>query len=104
MYGGPWLSRHIQISHGTTKYLTAQPKTLTAQPNISRRKQIDHGGSKFHGGTLACCMSIKAKMAEIRKLGRRDLELPEEEEDVEGLIRCNFFSGFEYKEIRLFLF
>ena len=71
MYGGPWLSRHIQISHGTTKYLTAQPKTLTAQPNISRRKQIDHGGSKFHGGTLACCMSIKAKMAEIRKLGRR---------------------------------
>ena len=78
MYGGPWLSRHIQISHGTTKYLTAQPKTLTAQPNISRRKEIDHGGSKFHGGTLACCMSIKAKMAESGNLEDGDLELPEE--------------------------
>ena len=44
-------------------------------------------------------MSIKAKMAESG-----DLELPEEEEDEEGLIRYYFFKGFEYKEIRLFLF
>ena len=45
-------------SHGTTKYLTAQPnnshsitKYLTAQPNISRHNQIAHGGSEFHGGS-----------------------------------------------------
>ena len=84
--------------HGTTKYLTAQPKTLTAQPNISRHNQI------AHGETLACCMSITAKMAESGDLEDGDLELPEEEEDKEGLIWCYFFSGFEYKEIRLFLF
>ena len=30
----PNISWHNQTSHGTTKYLTAQPKTLTAQPNI----------------------------------------------------------------------
>jgi len=33
-----------------------------------------------------------------------DLEVPEEEEDEEGLVRHYFFRGFEYKEIRLFLF
>jgi len=49
-------------------------------------------------------MSITAKMAESGDLEDGDLELPEEEEDKEGLIWCYFFSGFEYKEIRLFLF
>ena len=43
-------------------------------------------------------------MAESRDLEDGDLELPEEEEDEEGLIRYYFFRGFEYKEIRLFLF
>ena len=33
-----------------------------------------------------------------------DLEVPEEKEDEEGLIRNYVFRGFEYKEIRLFLF
>ena len=33
--------------HGTTKYPTAQPKTLTAQPNISRQNQISHGTTKY---------------------------------------------------------
>ena len=33
-----------------------------------------------------------------------DLEVPEEEEDEEGLIPNYVFRGFEYKEIRLFLF
>ena len=70
IYGGPWVSRHNQISHGTTKYLTAQPnisrhnqklsrhnqishgktKYLTAQPNISRHNQITNRKTKnFHG-------------------------------------------------------
>ena len=54
--------------------------------------------------SLACCMSIQAKMAESGDLEDGDLELPEEKEDEEGLIRYYFFRGFEYKEIRLFLF
>ena len=33
-----------------------------------------------------------------------DFEVPEEKEDEEGLIRNYVFRGFEYKEIRLFLF
>ena len=49
-------------------------------------------------------MSVKAKMAESGDLEDGDLELPEEEEDEEGLIRYYFFKGFVYKEIRLFLF
>ena len=53
---------------------------------------------------LACCMSIKAKIVESGDLEDGDSELPEEEEDEEGLIRYYFFRGFEYKEIRLFLF
>ena len=52
---------------------------------------------------LACCMSIKAKMAESGDLEDEDLKLPEEVDDEEGLIRYYFFRGFEYKEIRLFL-
>ena len=40
-------------------------------------------------------------MVESGDLEDGDLELPEEEE---GLIRYYFFRGFEYKEIRLFLF
>ena len=58
-YGGPWVSRHNHISHGTTKYLTAQPKTLTAQPktltaqpNISRHNQISHGTTKNSHGKI----------------------------------------------------
>ena len=43
-------------------------------------------------------------MAESGDLEDGDLELPEEEEDEEGLIRYYFFRGFEYKEICLFLF
>ena len=42
-------------------------------------------------------------MAESGDLEDGDLEIPEEEED-EGLIRYYFFRGFEYIEIRLFLF
>ena len=53
---------------------------------------------------LTCCMSIKAKIVESGDLEDGDLELPEEEEDEEGLIRCYVFRGFEYNEIRLFLF
>ena len=49
-------------------------------------------------------MSIKAKIVESGDLEDGDLELPEEEEDEEGLIRCYVFRGFEYNEIRLFLF
>ncbi|XP_078372629.1 uncharacterized protein LOC144656265 [Oculina patagonica] len=49
-------------------------------------------------------MSVEAKMAESEDSEDGDLELPEEEEDEEGLIRYYFFRGFEYKEIRLFLF
>ncbi|KAK2566452.1 hypothetical protein P5673_009971 [Acropora cervicornis] len=49
-------------------------------------------------------MSIKAKVAESGDLEDGDLELPEEKKDEEGLIRYYFFRGFEYKEIRLFLF
>ena len=40
-------------------------------------------------------------MVESGDLEDGDLELPEEEE---GLLRYYFFRGFEYKEIRLFLF
>ena len=67
MYGGPWVSRHNQISHSTTKKFMAQPnsswhnqtahgttKYLMAQPNISRqnqkllqKNQINHGKTKF---------------------------------------------------------
>ena len=43
-------------------------------------------------------------MVESGALEHGDLELPEEEEDEEGLIRYYFFRGFEYKEISLFLF
>ena len=43
-------------------------------------------------------------MAETRDLEDGDSEPPEEEEDEEGLIRYYSFRGFEYKEIRLFLF
>ena len=49
-------------------------------------------------------MSIKAKIVESGVLEDGDLELPEEEEDEEGLIRFYVFRGFEYNEIRLFLF
>ena len=40
--------------------------------------------------TRVCCMSIKAKMAESGDLEDGDLELPEEEEDEDGLIRYHF--------------
>ena len=43
--------------------------------------------------SLACCMSIKAKMVESEDLEDGDLELSEEEEDEEGLIRYYFFRG-----------
>ena len=43
-------------------------------------------------------------MAESGDLEDGDLELPEEEEGEEGLIRYYFFRGFEYEEIHLFLF
>ena len=42
--------------------------------------------------------------ADFEEFEDGDLEVPEEEEDEEGLIRYYFFRGFEYKEIRLFLF
>ena len=99
------LSRHSQISHGKTKY-------LTAQPNISRHNQITNRKTKnFHQifnsrqnqipsrqngisslqnqnlltaevnftaevlcRPLACCMSVKAKMAEAGNLEDSDLE------------------------------
>ena len=40
---------------------------------------------------LACCMTIKAKMVESGDLEDGDLELPEEEEDEEGLHSVLFF-------------
>ena len=43
-------------------------------------------------------------MVESGDLEDGDLELPEEEEDEEGLIRYYFFRGFAYKENSLFLF
>lgn len=43
---------------------------------------------------MACCMSIKATMAESGDFEDRDLELPEGEEDAEGLIPYYFFRGF----------
>ena len=43
-------------------------------------------------------------MVESGALEDGDLELPEEEEDEEGLIRYYFFRGFAYKENSLFLF
>ena len=43
-YGGPWVSLHNQISHGTTKH-------LTARPNNSRHNQISHGTTKNSHGT-----------------------------------------------------
>jgi len=43
--------------------------------------------------SLACCMSIKAKMAEPGDPEDGDPELPEEEEDEEGPIRHYFFKG-----------
>ena len=46
-------------------------------------------------------MAIKAKMAESGDFEDGDLGLPEEEEDEACII---FLRGFEYKEIRLFLF
>ena len=53
-YGGPWVSRHNQISHGTTKKSHGTNKYLTAQPNISRHNQklsrhnqISHGKTKY---------------------------------------------------------
>ena len=54
MYGGPWVSRHNQISHGTTKNSHGTTKYFTAQPNISRlnqklsrQNQINNGKTKF---------------------------------------------------------
>ena len=53
IYGGPWVSRHKQISHGTTKNSHGTTKNshgttryLTTQPNISRHNQIFHGTTK----------------------------------------------------------
>ena len=64
-------------------------KCLMAQPNILR---------------VACRLRQRWQMTESGDLEDRDLELPEEEEDEEGVIRYYFSRGFEYKEIRLFLF
>lgn len=44
---------------------------------------LAHGGSEFHGGSSMS--SVKATIAESGDLEDRDLELPEEEEDEEGL-------------------
>ena len=50
-YGGPWVSWHNQISHGTTKNSHSTTKWLTAQTNTSQHNQIAHGGTEFHGGS-----------------------------------------------------
>ena len=62
-------------SHGTTKYLTAEVN-FTAE--VLRLP-------------LACCMLIKAKMAESGDFEDGDLELPEDVDDEGGLIRYYFF-------------
>ena len=46
-YGGPWVSRHNQMSHGTTKNSLGTTKYITAQPNVSRHNQISLGTTKY---------------------------------------------------------
>ena len=50
-YGGPWVSRHNQISHGTTKCLTAQPNVSRHNQKLSRHNQKSHGTTKNSHGT-----------------------------------------------------
>ena len=52
--------------------------------------------------SLACCLSIKGKMVESGDLEDGDLELPEEEEDEEGLIRYYFLEASSTKKFVCF--
>ena len=45
-YGGPWVSRHNQISRGTNKYLTAKTNSSRRNQIINRKTKNSHGKSK----------------------------------------------------------